>query len=275
MSTFVDYEYRCEGDSKLVAEANAAIEALKSKYADFSGGGNFDFENEVEISDGGKSLSWTCYAIRGMQELDDPLTALTCTGQLKLTIYQGCTDGTNEGRLLEIVGGEVETDIDCDADIGMQAMLDIVALQEVADSKALGRLIVGLKAATRGWNPSFFKADEAVVVQEDDEEDEYDEEGDGDYSEILRAGVLAAMIGDTMDMYPAMLDLPAHSNALLNLAVKVNMTRHYMFKYKLASKPVQHGINALIAKVEKLTLSAAIAKPKAKTAVSTRQAVRL
>jgi hypothetical protein len=275
MSTFYDCHYRCEGDSKLVAKAVAVIEALQNKHPEVRGSTHCHIHNEVEVAKNGESMNWTSYTKGFLDGLDVKLTKLTAKGDLKLFIYQGCTDGTNEGRLLRIVGGKLISDIDCEADIGLQALLDIVALQAAPDSQALSRLIAGFKDATNFWHPSTYKADKAVVVQQEDDEDEDDDEDDGDYSDITRAGVLAAMIGDTIDMYPAMLDMPVHSDALLSLGVKVNMARHYMFKFKLASKPVQHGINALIATVEKLTLSEAIAKPKAKTAVSTRQAVRL
>ena len=273
MRSFIEYEYRCKGDSEQITKSATAIEVIKNKYAEWSGNGNFNFDNEVEIGGLGESLSWTCYATCDMEDIDSKLIELTASGQMTLFIYQGCTDGTNDGRLLTIVGGNVVSDIRCDADIGMQSMMDMDALQGVEDSKALGRLITSFKEATSEWDPALFAAEEED--DEDDADDEDDEDDDGDYADISRAGVLAAAIGDTLGMYPAMLNEPVHAKALVSLAAQANMARHWMFKYELASVRIKKGINAMVSKVESLQLAAEVKKPKVKFTASTSHTVRL
>ena len=266
MRSYIEYEYRGKGDSEQITKFATAIKVIKNKYAEWSGNGNFNFDNEVEIGGLGESLSWTCHSTSYMEDLDSILIELTASGQMTLFIYQGCTDGTNDGRLLTIVGGNVVSDIRCDADIGMQSMMDMDALQGVEDSKALGRLITSFELATSEWNPALFAA------EDDDDEDDDD---DGDYADISRAGVLAAAIGDTLGMYPAMLNEPVHAKALVSLAAQANMARHWMFKYELASDRIKKGINAMVSKVESLQLAAEVKKPKVKFTAATSHTVRL
>jgi hypothetical protein len=264
MGTFINYHYSCVGDSKLIAKAAEAIEEFKNKHAKRSGNGSCDYDNEVEIVSGGlMKLDWTCYSTHSMQALIFKLKALTATSELTFFFYKGCTDGTNEGRLIGYEGDKLVSNIHCVADIGMQAMLDMIVLQEDSDTEALGRLIADFKQATSDWDPELFAA------EMDDDEDE-----DEDFSAEMRAGLLGAAIGETLAKYPALLK-PVHAKALASLAAKIKMAGDWMLNDEFASLGIKNGMRALLATVEKLQVAAVVKKPRGKASSAASQSVRL
>lgn len=269
MSTFIDFHFRCVGDSKLIAKATEAIEAFKTKHAESSGNGCCDYEQDVEIGDIGMILDWMCYSTSSLTGLIAQLKELTASSEMMFFVYKGCTDGNCKSRLVGFQSGEEVANITCVGDIGMQAMLDIAVLDVESDSKALGRLITGFKHATSDWNPELFAAE----VDDEEDEDE-DEDEDFDSSAEMRAGVLGAAIGDTLAKYPELLK-PVHAKSLASLAAKIKMAGHLMFKHEFATLAIKTGMSALLATVEKLELAAKVKKPKAKSAATVCHAVRL